>query len=616
MDRYPPIADHGVIGDLQTAALVTTDGTIDWFCCPRFDSPSVFAALLDSTRGGYFRITAHEPGCTTRQFYFPDTAILITRFMAASGVGEIVDFMPIDSPEQATMRHRLVRLVRIVRGEMRFTLDCVPRFDYGRRPHTLDIVANTAIFRTPELVLTLRAAVALDRHDGDVRAEFTLQAGTSVSIVLESATEECVQPISLDEGHDLLLRTVAFWRAWLDRSTYRGRWHEVVVRSAITLKLMTYAPSGAMVATVTAGLPAQIGGERNGDSRYTWLRAASSSVYSLLGLGHTDEALAFLRWLRDRIREQRKDGGALGPLKIVYRVDGTPSLPEEQLDHFEGYQGSWPVRIGNSAAERLHLDTVGEALHSLYLADMQGYRLRHEGWTHVLAMLDWLSTHWNQPDAGIWEQCEEARDYTYGRLMSWVAMDRAIRLARQHTLPADLSRLIAERDRIHQQITRKGWNSSRSAFVQHFGTDVLDAALLLMPLVGFIAPQDPMWLSTLRAMDQELVSDSLVYCRGPLAAPAELCGGQGTTSICTYWYVDALARSGRLDEARFIFEKMATYSNHLGLFTEQIARNGEQLGNFPHAFTHIALINAAMNLDYQLDHGPGWVNLARLGGRR
>lgn len=616
VDRYFPIADHGVIGDLQTAALVTTDGTIDWFCCPRFDSPSVFAALLDREQGGYFRITTHEPDYTTRQFYFPDTAILITRFMAASGVGEIVDFMPIDRPEQATMRHRLVRLVRIVRGEMRFTLDCMPRFDYGRRPHTLDIVANAAVFRTPELVLTLHAPVPLDRHEDDVRAEFTLRAGTSVCIVLESAAEESVQPISPDEVRDLYLRTAAFWRAWLDRSTYRGRWHEVVVRSAITLKLMTYAPSGAMVAAVTAGLPAETGGERNWDSRYTWLRAASSSVYSLLGLGYTDEALAFLRWLRDRIREHRRDKGVWEPLKIVYRVDGSPSPPEEQLDHFEGYQGSRPVRIGNSAADRLHSDLVGEALLSLYLADMQGYRLRHEGWTHVLAMLDWLCTHWNQPDEGIWEKREEPRDYTHDRLMSWVAMDRAIRLARQHTLPADLPRLVAERDRIRHQILRKGWNTSRGTFVQHFGADVLDADLLLMPLVGFVAPQDPMWLSTLRALDQELVSDSLVYRYSPSALPVELRERQGTTSICTYWYVDALARSGRLEEARFVFEKMATYSNHLGLFAEQIAPNGEQLGNFPQSLTHIALINAAMNLDYQLDHGPGWVNLPRLGGRR
>ncbi len=621
MDRYPPIADHGLIGDLQTAALVTTDGTIDWFCCPRFDSPSVFAALLDRTRGGHFRIAPVGRDFVTKQLYFPDSALLITRFMTADGVGEVVDFMPIDQPERASVRHRLVRLVRVVRGAMRFAIECAPRFDFGRQSHELEMVENAAIFHTPDLTLTLRASMRperLERRENDVRAGVTLHAGQIAGFVLESAAQGPPRRLAADEVRDLFLRTVEFWRAWLHHSTYHGRWREIINRSAMTLKLMTYAPTGAVVAAVTAGLPEQIGGERNWDYRYTWIRDASFSIYALLGLGYTDEALAFLQWVRDRVSAltdedgASREDGAERPLKIMYRVDGSSDLHEETLEHFEGYQGSRPVRIGNGAADQLQLDIYGELLDSIYLADTQGLRMGHEGWMHLLHIVDWLRDHWDQPEEGIWETRGGRKDFTYGRLMSWVAFDRAIRLANHHGLPANLPRITAERDRVYQQIMEKGWNAKRGAFVQHYGTDVLDASLLMMPLVGFVAPQDPMWLATLRAMDQELVSDSLVYRYNPSASPDGLRGHEGTFSIATYWYVDALARAGRLAEARLTFEKMATYANHVGLFAEQIGLTGEQLGNFPQAFTHLALINAAMNLDYQLDHVSGQVGLAQL----
>jgi GH15 family glucan-1,4-alpha-glucosidase len=624
MDRYPPIADHGLIGDLQTAALVTTDGTIDWFCCPRFDSPSVFAALLDRQRGGSFRIAPAGHEYVTKQLYFPDSAVLITRFMAADGVGEVVDFMPIDQPEQATAHHRLVRLVRVVRGKMRFALECAPRFDYGRQPHELEMGENAAIFRTPGLTLTLRASKHLEhleRRETDVRAEMILQAGQIAGFMLESAAAGPPQELTADDVREMFLQTVAFWRAWLNRSIYHGRWREIVARSAMTLKLMTYAPTGAIVAAVTAGLPEQIGGERNWDYRYTWIRDASFSVYALLGLGYTDEAVAFLRWVRDRISAPFDSDGraradkARHPLKIMYRVDGSSDLREETLEHFEGYRGSLPVRIGNGAADQLQLDIYGELLDSLHLIDTQGFRLEYETWMSLSELLTWLCDHWDQTEEGIWETRGGRKDFTYGRLMSWVAMDRAIRMANRNGLPADLTRLTAERDRIYRQIMEKGWNAKRGAFVQHYGTDVLDAALLMMPLVGFVAPQGPRWLATLRAMDQELVSDSLVYRYNPSASPDGLRGHEGTFSIATYWYVDALAHAGRLEDARLTFEKMATYGNHLGLFAEQIGPTGEQLGNFPQAFTHLSLINAAMNLDYQLDHGPGLVGLDQLRAR-
>jgi GH15 family glucan-1,4-alpha-glucosidase len=634
MDRYPPIADHGLIGDLQTAALVSTDGAIDWYCCPRFDSPSVFAALLDHDRGGYFRIAPEGHEYVTKQLYFPDSAILITRFMTSDGVGEVIDFMPIDRPKTATAHHELVRRVRVVRGSMRFSLECAPRFDYGRRAHELAMAERGAVFSTPDLTLTLHVdtsraldpvlrvetaqapeALRLERNENDVVATFALQAGQVATVVLEAAPENPPGVISADTVNDMFLKTGEFWRTWLDRSTYDGRWRELVSRSAMTLKLMTYAPTGALVAAVTTGLPEQVGGERNWDYRYTWIRDASFSVYALLGLGYEEEARAFLQWVNDRASDHVDEHGAAPPLKIMYRVDGSSDLHEESLDHFEGYLDSRPVRIGNGASDQLQLDIYGELLDSLYLADTQGLRVGHAGWTNLNKVLDWLCEHWDQPEEGIWETRGGQQPFVYGRLMSWVAMDRAIRIAQNHGLPADLTRLTAARDAIYRQITEQGWNAKRGAFVQHYNTDVLDAALLLMPLVGFVSPQDPMWLSTLRAMDHELVSDSLVYRYDPSASPDGLRGHEGTFSIATYWYVDALARSGRLEEARLTFEKMATYANHVGLFAEQIGLTGEQLGNFPQAFTHLALINAALNLNYQLDHGAGRVGLDELGSR-
>ena len=621
-NKYPQIADHGVIGDLQTAALVTTDGAIDFYCAPRFDAPSVFASLLDIKRGGSFRIAPQGHDYVAKQLYFPDSAILITRFMSGAGVGEVVDFMPIDNPEQVTSHHEIVRVVRVVRGEMRFVLDCQPRFNYARTPHELEMAKHGAVFRTPALTLTLHVKasagaepITLQHKDNDVHATFTLHPGQVVGAVLESAAERRPGDIDADEVLQKLEKTSTFWREWLGRSTYRGRWREIVNRSAMTLKLMTYAPTGALVAAITTGLPEQIGGERNWDYRYTWIRDASFSVYALLGLGYQKEAVAFLQWVRDRIPEKVNAASKTPPLKIMYRVDGSSELQEETLGHLEGYMGSRPVRIGNGAADQLQLDIYGECMDSVYLGASQGFKPAHEGWVRIQGMMNWLSAHWDQPDAGIWETRGGPQPFTYGRLMSWVAFDRSLRLARDLGLPIDESRITAERNKIYEQIMSKGWNAKRGAFVQHYHTDVLDASNLMMPLVGFISPQDPMWQSTLRAMDKELVSDSLVYRYDPSASPDGLRGHEGTFSICTYWYVDALARSGRLEEANYFFEKMATYANHLGLFAEEIGVTGEQQGNFPQAFTHLSLINAAMNLDYQLDHSGRTVDLGQLEAR-
>jgi GH15 family glucan-1,4-alpha-glucosidase len=607
MDRYPPIAEHGLIGDLQTAALVTTDGTVDWFCCPRFDSPSVFASLLDHDNGGRFRIGPEGDDYVTRQLYFPDTAILITRFMTPDGVGEVTDFLPVQDPQRVSDRHRLVRLVRCVRGQMRFAFECAPRFDYGRQQHELELTEEGAVFWTPTLQLTLHGGGvgAMQRHGDDVRGALTVRAGQAGGVVLESAAPGPPRRTVPEELVGLFTETARFWRGWLARSSYRGRWREQVDRSAITLKLLTYAPTGALVAAPTAGLPELVGGERNWDYRFTWIRDGSFSIHALLGLGFTEEAEAFGRWLADRAAEQVGQASGSGPLKIMYRVDGSADLEEQTLDHWEGYAGSRPVRVGNGAADQLQLDIYGELLDSVWLANRNGIRVGHPGWVKLAQLTDWLCDHWDQPDEGVWETRGGRQNFTYGRLMCWVALDRMVRLAGEYGRPADLARWVSERDRIYTQIMTHGWNRQRRAFTQHDQTQVLDASLLMMALVGFVVPTDPMWLQTLDAMDGELVSDSLVYRYDPSASPDGLRGHEGTFSICTFWYVDALARSGRLEQARLALEKMFTYANHLGLYAEEIGQTGEQLGNFPQAFTHLSLINAAITLNHQLNQGAG-----------
>jgi len=596
MSGYLPIAEHGVIGDLHSVALVGTDGTIDWFCCPRFDSPSVFASILDAEKGGFFRIAPVNDGHTVRQLYFPDTNVLITRFLTPDGVGEVHDFMPIHRDPKHL--RRLVRQVVAVRGEMRFELDCRPRFDYGREGHEIDVHEGGAVFHSRGLSMALASHIPLERRGDDVTAQFTLANGAAATFVLEQCEPGArPHPITEAAAADAFNRTVRFWRGWLSHSVYRGRWREMVNRSALTLKLLTYRPTGAIVAAPTTSLPEHVGGERNWDYRYTWVRDAAFSLYALLRLGFTEEAEAFITWLTDRFGDHSM---ADGPLQIMYGIDGRAELPEQVLGHLEGYMGSAPVRIGNGAAAQLQLDIYGELIDSIYLYNKYGEPISYESWTELRKIVEWLCANWDRRDEGIWETRGGQQDFTYSRLMSWVAIERAVRMARYRGLPADMVKWLDVRDQITEQIMTRGWNPQRGAFVQHYGSDVLDASLLLMPLTKFIAPKDPRWLRTLDAIGRELVADSLVYRYNAKASPDGLEGEEGTFSICTFWYVEALARAGSLDEARLTFEKMLTYANHLGLYSEEIGPSGELLGNFPQAFTHLSLISAAVNLDRQL----------------
>ena len=588
-----------MIGNLHTVALISTDGTIDWYCSPRFDSPSMFAALLDANRGGHFALRPADGEWQNKQLYFPDTNVLITRFLTPGGVGEVQDFMPVGKVMGGAHRDRLIRRVVTVRGRMRFELECAPRFDFGRERHRTERHAGGVLFESPGARVALETEVSLEVCDGDVHAAFELEAGGSATFILEHVPGEYeMRGGGPEETRQLAEHTIEYWRRWLSQSRYRGRWRETVHRSALTLKLLTYAPTGAIVAAPTTSLPEVLGGERNWDYRYTWIRDAAFSLYSLLRLGFTDEATAFMDWLTDRLAGMRLQESS--PLQIMYGIDGRREITEQLLAHLEGYRGSAPVRIGNNAATQLQLDIYGELVDSIYLYDKYGTPVSHRSWNDLAHMVDWICENWDQADEGIWETRGGRQQFTYSRLQCWVAVERTLRMATARGLPADRPRLEGARDQIYRQIHERGWNQKREAFVQHYDTDVLDAAVLLMPLMKFIAPQDPRWLSTLDAIGSELMSDSLVYRYNAEASPDGLAGSEGTFSICTFWYVEALARAGRLDDARLIFEKMLTYANHLGLYAEQIGPTGEQLGNFPQAFTHLALISAAVNLDRQL----------------
>ncbi|MFG2731762.1 glycoside hydrolase family 15 protein [Streptomyces canus] len=595
---YLPIAEHGLIGDLRSVALVGTDGTIDWYCCPAFDAPSVFASILDAERGGCFELAATVPA-RTKQFYFPDTNVLITRFYTEDGVGEVQDFMPVDGDTVETERHRLIRRVVCVRGSIPFRTRVAPRFDYGAQPHTLRMVGDVAVFESPKLTLGLTATVPLETEGPDVRADFKLSEGESAVFALDQVGGEVTpRRCARTEAEEQFNSTVAYWRHWLSASKYRGRWREMVHRSALTLKLLTYAPTGAIVAAPTTSLPEQLGGERNWDYRYVWVRDAAFCVYALLRLGFTSEAEQFMDFL---IRHVSPDGhGHSGPLQIMYGIDGRTDLTERELGHLEGHQGSAPVRVGNAAADQLQLDIYGALIDSIYLYDKWAKPISSDQWDDVSALVDWVCENWDQPDEGIWETRGGRKNFLYSRLMCWVGIERAIRMANRRGLPADLNRWRECRDTIYRRIMKRGWSETRQAFVQHEDGDVLDAAVLMMPLTKFIAPTDPKWLSTLDALTEELVSDSLVYRYDPTASPDGLRGDEGTFSICSFWYVEAMVHAGRIDEARLAFEKMLTYANHLGLYAEEISNTGEQQGNFPQAFTHLALISAAFNLDRAL----------------
>ena len=608
MGQYLPIEDYGIIGDLHTVALVGKNGSIDFLSFPRFDSPTVFCALLDDEKGGRFRIhPCIEEGLTRKQMYLPDTNVLITRFLAAEGVGEVSDFMPVgfyphDHPRQ------LVRRVKTVRGSIRYDVRFEPRFDYARVDHTVEQRDGEIIFASKGedgTVLRLRTDVPLTiTPDGAATTEFELHAGETAAFVLEEAEPGMPSPSAAPGYSSRVFKdTVNFWRSWIGRSHYEGRWREMVNRSALALKLMFSQTHGSLVAAPTFGLPEGIGGERNWDYRYTWVRDASFSLYALIRLGYTDEAGAFMSWIHDRCMDLNPDGS----LQIMYGHDGRKTLTEEILPHLEGYCGSSPVRIGNGAYDQLQLDIYGELLDSVYLFNKYGEPIPHDLWVNVCRLVDYVCAHWQHADEGIWEVRGGRQEFLYSRLMCWVAVDRGIRLGDRRSLPYPSQAWRQVRDQIYDDIMTSFFDQERYTFVQHKGVTTVDASNLLMPMVKFISPTDPRFLGTLRAMTEDLVDDSLVFrYRIGDAASDGLMGEEGTFNMCSFWFAEAVARAGDVQRARFFFEKMLGYANHVGLYAEELGPRGEHLGNFPQAFTHLGLISAAYAIDRKLSDA-GWI---------
>ena len=603
---YKPIDEYGVIGDLHTVALVGTDGSIDWCCLPSFDSASVFAAILDDKKGGYFKVSGIDNG-TQRQSYHPETNVLMTHFSSPDGVALLEDFMPMEGmPGRQGQPHLpfIIRRVTGVRGVRRMRMECFPAFDYARRSHRIIPAKNGVVFESEGRDrLGLSLSIPYDIVGNGVVAEFDIYAGESICFGLGRLGPKLRGPASLSnvDAQQQLNQTLDYWRRWLSRCTYTGRWREMVLRSVLTLKLLTYAPTGAIVAAPTCSLPESVGGERNWDYRYTWLRDAAFSLYALMRVGLTEEAGHFMKWLEARTNELSEDGMP----QIMYTLEGKHIIPEETLGHLEGYRGSGPVHVGNDAHNQLQLDIFGELMDSVYLYNKYGSPISYDFWKQIRKMLNWVAANWRQPDDGIWEVRGGRQQFVFSKLMCWVALDRGLRLADRRAFPADRGLWLRERDAIYETIMERGWNPRRRAFVQYFESDVVDAANLLMPLVFFVSPTDPRMLSTIDAVLSDLTSDSLVYRYDVKRAAPDGLGEQeeGSFSMCTFWLVEALTRAGRLNEARFIFERMIGYSNHLGLYAEQVGPSGEALGNFPQAFTHLALVSAAFNLDRVLGGG-------------
>jgi GH15 family glucan-1,4-alpha-glucosidase len=606
---YQPIENYGIIGNMRTVALVGMNGSIDWYCYPQFDSPSIFGALLDDKKGGRFQISAGADGVRHKQVYWPSTNVLVTRFLLPDGIAELEDFMPVGLPSDRPGLHHICRRIRCVRGAVRISVSCRPAFDYGRQNHDTQIEAHGAIFKSGSVSLALSTDVTLSNDgQGGVSAEFVLAEGKSQVFILRDDCADGVPCPPCEKGaEDLLRSTVKFWHDWLSSCTYHGRWRDQVQRSALALKLLTFEPTGAIIAAPTMSLPEVIGGARNWDYRYTWMRDAAFTVYAFLRIGFRDEAAAFMGWMEDFAS---KHVNPKAPGAVVSTINGDTQLPEQILEHWEGYRGSRPVRIGNAAVSQFQGDIYGELMDAFYLSNKYVSPTSYDVWVKIRERLEWICENWHLPDAGIWEMRNRQEHFVYSKVMNWVALDRGIRLADKRALPADRAKWMRERDHIYEEVMTKGWNEKRRVFTQFYGSEDLDASLLIMPLVFFMAPTDPRMLSTISAIlknprDGGLVSDSLVYRYPPQPRIDGLPGEEGTFNMCSFWLVEALTRAGqadaeKLDHARLLFERVLGYANHLGLYAEQTGPQGEALGNFPQAFTHLALISAAFNLDRML----------------
>jgi len=594
---FQPIENYGVIGNMQSTALVGMNGSIDLLCYPDFDSPTVFAALVDDKKGGRFQIEPQLTNVRVRQLYLPETNILLTRFLAEQGVAELTDYMPIEKSEKQP--NEIVRTVSVIKGNVNFKMCCQPRFNYASSAHRTELSDGYATFFPADgicLPLALYSTVPLREESHDVFSEFCLRAGGTATFVFGSARSQG-QPPEMEFVEKRFRLTAHFWKTWIAKSKYKGRWREMVNRSALMLKLLISRKHGSLIAAPTFSLPEHIGGVRNWVYRYTWLRDATFTLYALIRLGFVEETEAFIDWLKGRMN----DDAERGPLQVMYGIDGRQKLDELSLDHLCGYENSRPVRIGNAAHQQLQLDIYGEMMDAVYLANKYGDATSYAGWQNAQRMLEWLGKNWQRPDEGIWEVRGGAKEFLHSRLMCWVAFDRALRLAQKRSLSGPLDRWRQTRDEIRNDIFTNFWSDKLQSFVQAKGREDLDASTLLMPMMRFISPVDPMWLSTMKAIESRLVEDTLVRRYEVENTHVDgLPGGEGSFTACSFWYAECLARAGDLEKAQLLFEKLLGYANHLGLYSEELGSDGRHLGNFPQAFTHLALISAATYLDRAL----------------
>ncbi len=593
---YSPIEDYGLIGNLSTTALVSKQGSIDFLPYNRFDAPTVFGALLDKEKGGFFSIEVRGGEVNHKQLYLPDTAILLTRYLASDGIAELTDFMPLEEEEN---RFVLVRKLKIIKGEHAFRIELKPRFEYGQYGFVLEKENGSLVIRSQgsgKNTLRLLSDVDFAVGSDSLLAEICLKTRDEINFALVSCDERGHADLSRSleyYSEKSFESTVRYWRSWISKSTFTGRWQDIVNRSAITLKLLTSSRYGSTVAAATLGLPERIGGQRNWDYRFTWIRDAAFTMYSFLQLGYASEARRFIAWIQQRSLEI----DTADELKLMYRVDGSTDLEEIKISHLEGYRGSAPVRAGNGAFNQFQLDIYGELIDTIYLYNKNAEPISFDFWLSLMKFIDFVCENWKEKDHGIWEVRDGKREFLISKVMSWVALDRGILIAENRSFPAPLERWRKVRNEIFNDVFYNYWNPELKAFVQYRGANTLDASALLIPLVRMLSPKEPRWISTLKAIEKDLITDSLVY-RYKLDKGANdgFSGEEGTFSMCSFWYIECLAKSGEMDKAILYFEKMLGYANHLGLFSEQISLKGEQLGNFPQAFTHLGLISAAHQL--------------------
>ncbi|MGH7924350.1 MAG: glycoside hydrolase family 15 protein [Candidatus Binatus sp.] len=585
------IEDYALIGNMHTAALVGIDGSLDWLCVPRFDSPACFAALLGSPQNGRWLIGPREHQHEVRRRYRDDTLILETEFRCAGGTAALIDFMPV---AERTGRVDIVRMIEGRAGRVPMRTELIMRFDYGstlpwvtRRKGGLRAIAGPDALR-------LYSPIKLHSKDFSTVGEFEISAGENLACVMTRYASHLDEPRRRDPD-EMLRETQSWWEKWSARCTYRGEWRDAVLRSLITLKALTYRPTGAIVAAPTTSLPEKIGGVRNWDYRYCWVRDATFTLYALLIAGYTEEARAWRQWLLRAAACHPKE------LQIMYGLAGERRLDESEIDWLPGYENSRPVRIGNAAHHQFQLDIYGELVDALHVARRYGMRSDRDTWRMQRGLIDFLESAWEQPDEGIWEIRGARRPFVYSRMMAWVAVDRAIKEVERTGVAGPLDRWRTLRNRIHDDVCRQGFNATRGAFVQSYGSDALDASLLMMPLVGFLPATDPRVVATVEAIQRELIVDGLV--RRYSATVDGLPAGEGAFLPCSFWLVDCLQAMGRSDEAHDLFGRLLELRNDVGLLAEEFDPvSKRQVGNFPQALSHIALVNSACNLT--IEHGP------------